>query len=231
MNKQAKVNAITRFALQKPEYHTDSGENLWNEIVYESVRLQVATSDSPFGRSLARDGFSLTNGGELRRTLPAVGGIPIPDDELHSLLDEFEMVTAKGHIDQAIKNHALGNWAAANSQMRAFLEEVFNVISTDLSPETANLQLSSENRRQKLSRTDPPFFRELLDEWSDDGKNFVNGVFKRLHAEGSHPGLSSDEDCTFRLHLVLIVANYFLRRAMHFKTLVGQDAALDSFAL
>ena len=48
--------------------------------------------------------------------------------------------------------------------------------------------------------------------WSNDGKNLVNGVLKRLHPQGSHPGLSDEEDCTFRLHLVLVLARFFLRR-------------------
>ena len=61
-------------------------------------------------------------------------------------------------------------------------------------------------------RCSPPFISRELNEWSDDGKNFVNGTFKRVHPQGSHPGLSDEEDCTFRLHLVLLVARLFLRR-------------------
>ena len=41
----------------------------------------------------------------------------------------------------------------------------------------------------------------------------MEGVFKLLHPEGSHPGLSNEEDCTFRLHMVLIIARHFLQRA------------------
>src|ERR1700737_487651 len=38
-----------------------------------------------------------------------------------------------------------------------------------------------------------------INECSDHGKNVINGVFKRLHPQGSHLGLSDEEDCTFRL--------------------------------
>ena len=34
-------------------------------------------------------------------------------------------------------------------------------------------------------------------EWTADGKNYVNGLFKMLHTHGSHPGLSDEDHCTF----------------------------------
>jgi len=37
-------------------------------------------------------------------------------------------------------------------------------------------------------------------------------VFKRLHPQGAHPGLSDEEDSTFRLHMVLLLCWLFLRR-------------------
>ena len=49
-------------------------------------------------------------------------------------------------------------------------------------------------------------------EWTQDGKNYINGLFKMLHTEGSHPGLSDEDHCTFRLHLVLVTTRTFLRR-------------------
>ena len=33
-----------------------------------------------------------------------------------------------------------------------------------------------------------------------------------LHTERSHPGLSDEDHCTFRLHVVLVTARTFLRR-------------------
>lgn len=49
-------------------------------------------------------------------------------------------------------------------------------------------------------------------EWTQDGKNYFNGLFKMLHTDGSHPGLSDEDHCTFRLHIVLVTARTFLRR-------------------
>ena len=46
-------------------------------------------------------------------------------------------------------------------------------------------------------------------EWTRTGKNYVNGLFKMLHTEGSHPGLSDEDHSTFRLHVVLVTAQLF----------------------
>ena len=48
-------------------------------------------------------------------------------------------------------------------------------------------------------------------------KNYVNGLFKMLHTEGSHSGLSDMEPSTLRLHLVMLTARTFLRRLHHWK--------------
>ena len=59
----------------------------------------------------------------------------------------------------------------------------------------------------------PPFFLLSLNEWDlSDPSGFVQGFWKRLHPEGSHPGLSNEEDSSFRLHIVMVVANHFMRR-------------------
>jgi hypothetical protein len=161
---------------------------------------------------LERDGFIPDENGVLRRTLPEVLDLPAADDEVHVLLDCYQLTTPKGHLDQAIRAHSEGDWAAANSQFRTFLESLFDEIAVCLDPGNAPATKTGETRRQLLSNFQPPFLSRDLNEWSDDGKNFVNGTFKRLHPQGSHPELSNEEDSTFRLHLVLLTAQVFLRR-------------------
>lgn len=165
-----------------------------------------------FVRALARDGFALTEQGEVRRTLPEMADLPQADDEVHGLLDELGIATAKEHLDQAIDNHARGQWAAANGELRKVLESIFDEAAKRLAPDKAAITPPGNARRQLLASLHPPLLSEALGEWSADGKNFVNGVFKRLHPEGGHPGPSDEEDCTFRLHLVLLVTRFFLRR-------------------
>jgi len=84
-------------------------------------------------------------------------------------------------------------------------------IAIKLDP-TSEALTSSENRRERLATMQPPFLRADLNEWGGNGKNFINGVLKRLHPDGPHPGLSNEEDSTFRLHLVILVARLLLRR-------------------
>ena len=49
-------------------------------------------------------------------------------------------------------------------------------------------------------------------EWTADGRNFLNGLFKMLHTDGSHPGISDEDHSTFRLHLALITGLALLHR-------------------
>ncbi len=162
-------------------------------------------------RALQRDGFTLNSGG-LRRLLPEQMDIPVADDEVHHLLEKHGFATAKGHLEQAIEAHTRGSWAGANSQLRTFLESLLNDIADRLDPAASSRTPPGHARRQLLAKLTVPFLFETLNEWTPDGKNFIEGVFKRLHPHGSHPGLSDEEDATFRLHLVLIVARLLLRR-------------------
>ena len=212
MSVQNKANKLAKFTIENPSHQTTSGQNLDEEIIERASGLASPHKDLAYDRALARDGFTLTDEGSILRTLPPVADLPEANDELYSLLKELDMAVAKGHLDQAIKNHAEGTWAAANGQLRPFLEELFNEISKRLDPEKAHATLTSENRRARLATISPPFLLESLGEWSNDGKNFVNGVFKRFHPEGPHPGLSDEEDCTLRLHLALIIGRHYLRR-------------------
>jgi hypothetical protein len=54
-------------------------------------------------------------------------------------------------------------------------------------------------RRQWLANATPPFFIGGLNGWSNNGRGFFENFFQRLH-----PGLSDEEDSTFRLHLMLL---------------------------
>lgn len=213
---ESKANRLAKFAKENPGHQTLSGSNLADELVEQAAGLASPVHHGAFLRALARDGFTYTDEGEIRRTLPSEADLPQAESELCSLLDEFNLATVKGHLEQAISNHSKGNWAAANSQLRTCLEGLFDEIALRIEPSKADNLPSGENRRRLLADRQPPFLVEPLGEWSQDGKNFVNGVFKRLHPAGPHPGLSDEEDCTFRLHMVLIIARYFLRRAKGF---------------
>jgi hypothetical protein len=201
--------------LQRDPQRSFDGKLLADLVVEEAV--SYVARDLRFGRdemhreflrALERDGFAIDEG-KLRRALPENLDLPAADDEVHVLLARYQFVTTRGHLDQAIDAHARGQWAATNAQVRTFFESLLDEAALRLDPAAASLP-SSENRRQCLGRLG--FLRADLNEWSADGKNFINGTMRRLHPDGPHPGLSDEEDSTFRLHLVLLVSRLLLRR-------------------
>ena len=199
----------------------DGTVTLAEAAVREAVALTVR-SDSPgpeqerLVRALALDGFIIEWSEDygapplLRAALPDDVDLPSTDDEVHQLLKHFGFSTALGHLDQAVEAHTRGDWAAANSQTRTFIESLFEQIAHHIDPVAAAAAGSAENRRAWLAEKE--FLSKQRNEWTNDGKNYVNGLFKMLHTEGSHPGLSDDDRSTFRLHIALVTARTYLRR-------------------
>ncbi len=191
---------------------------LGEALVREAVEhLHAGSSDATqrsFERGLARDGYVVEFEDHapprLRSALPDEIRLPESDDEVHQLLKHFGFGTPLGHFDQAIDAHTRGDWAACNAQLRTFLESLFDAIAMNLRPQEAAALATSENRRVLLCEIG--FLAADRKEWSSDAKNYIGGLFKMLHTEGSHPGLSDEDHSTFRLHVVIVTARTFLRR-------------------
>lgn len=208
---------INRHATQNVDT-LDGPVTLAEATVREAVRVAVS-QDSRIGqerflRGLALDGYIIYwNEGQvpsLRAALPDEVDLPAADDEVHQLLTRFGFNVPLGHLDQAIDAHTRGDWAAANSQIRTFLEGLLNEIASYIDAQKAVELLTSENRRAWLAEFG--FLSYSRSEWTHDGKNYLNGLFKMLHTDGSHPGLSDEDHSTFRLHLGLITGRVLLRR-------------------
>jgi hypothetical protein len=144
--------------------------------------------------------------------LPEVVDLPDAQDEVDALLEQHRFTTAKGHLDQARSAHGRGEWAGANAQIRTFMDSLFDEIAERLDPARATRAGTGQPRRTILASMTPPFLLRSLNEWDDNGCGYFNGLIRRLHPHGSHPGLSEDEDSTFRLHIVLLTARLVLRR-------------------
>ena len=217
-----KSNIVARLTLQRPDQivmTVDGNVTLAEAVVREAVPLVRPQFPSPvedaFVRGLARDGYVIEiyegrNPPRLRVALPEEIALPETDDEVRHLLVQNEFEVPAGHLDQAIEAHTRGDWAAANAQLRTFLESLFDAIAFAIDSTAAANSGTAENRRQLLGARG--FLAADRGEWSPDGKNFVNGLFKMLHTHGSHPGLSDEDHSTYRLHLVLVTARTFLRR-------------------
>jgi hypothetical protein len=216
-----KADRLGRIVLQRPDETVetlDGSVALAEAVVREAVQLTrpdpFQPSETAFARGLARDGyvvfFDANDRPTLRAALPEELGLPAVDDEVHQLLKHFDFSEPLGHLDQGIEAHARGDWAAANAQFRTFLESLFDNIAWYCEGADKTSAITSENRRQLLANIG--FLAVDRNEWTPDGKNYINGLFKMLHTDGSHPGLSDEDHSTFRLHVVLVTARTFLRR-------------------
>lgn len=171
-------------------------------------------------QALAREGFALRwedkgldswseSPPRLVPAMPVAVGEDQADDEVQGLLESKGFARSAGHLEQALEAHTRGHWAAANSQLRAFLESLVEEIAGAIGIAGAG-QLTPENRLAALCKKG--FLSSAQREWSGDGKNYLNGLFRMLHSEGSHAGLSDADHSTFRVHVVLVTARLFLRR-------------------
>jgi hypothetical protein len=214
-----RINALIQLFDRDVEARVNSGELLGNALVEHAITLPPKQYDwskpeglpfdfAAFHHSLQLDGFVITDGA-LRRALPASLKLPEAENEIVRLLNKHGFAIAKGHLNQAFAAHATGHWAAANAQIRSFLEGLLDEIAERIDPSAAN-KPSGHHRRTTLAAHG--FFSRQLNEWDDNGLGFINGLMKRLHPHGSHPGLSDDDDCTFRLHTVLLTARLLLVR-------------------
>ncbi|MDI9221523.1 hypothetical protein QMZ30_11480 [Pantoea sp. EA-12] len=206
-----KETSLVKYLKDNPGVKGPDNSDLVVEII-EYILKKDARSYSLYNNlenlnnALKRDGYELTDT-SVRKTLP--GNVPVArsEDRLAEILKKHGFTTAAGHYDQAIASHGRGEWAAANSQLRTFVEEFFDRIH-DVTQ--AGSGKSSQQRRQELASAG--FFRSEYNEFCHNGTGFVEGFWKRLHPEGSHPGLSEEADSTFRLHLVLVVIHYYAER-------------------
>ncbi|WP_375599632.1 hypothetical protein [Devosia sp. Naph2] len=150
----------------------------------------------------------------LVRMLP--GDIPELDfreagNEVELLLDRHGLVVARGHLRQAMSAFGRGEWASANGALRNFFESYLNEIADALGYQG---QGDGKVKRDFLGNIQPPFLLSQYNEWNENNQKpqYVQGLMSRMHPHGGHPGLSEEEDATFRLQISLITARLLLRR-------------------
>ena len=134
MSVQKKCAELARLVTRRSETPLETMEgrtSLGEAVVREAVAIARQESrwepQARFERALARDGYSLTwtaeGGAVLRPTLP-VEMEAKTDDEVHHLLTAHGFATTRGHLDQALNAHVRSDWAAANAQLRTFMESL-----------------------------------------------------------------------------------------------------------
>lgn len=150
--------------------------------------------------AVAADGWEFDEGGD--RLVPTVPGVQVTEEVtwIETDLERRGWITAAGHYRQAIDAFASGRWASANSQLRAFFEDlVGNASGIGAGGGTGQVQQAFDSLQaaNKLVAGEQQF-----------GKDF----WKLLHANGSHPGLSDQDESRFRLLTLTGYARYLLRR-------------------
>lgn len=219
-NKDQKVLGIAKHLLENPKLPGLLSNNLMYEIVEDAISRAVqntyrfdANSNEfiqypQLRRLLLKDGFVIRDG-QLIRTFDTDFDYSKNETLLESLLNNHQLKVAKGHFDQASNAFNRGDWAACNSQLRSYVEELLNKLAERI---TGNTFPDSHQAKIALSKCTPPLFYKQLNEWSDNGTGYFETFWKRLHNEGSHPGLSDEDDSIFRLNIVQISTLEVLRR-------------------
>ncbi|MEH7608291.1 hypothetical protein, partial [Priestia megaterium] len=226
-SKQHRINSICRYLLADENQENDTIKTLTfdmvkdiienelsiieNDIIYSSRRESPKQYHERYPKLISllrKDGYTIENN-ELKHQFPQQ--IAIQENEVYTLLKKYNFLTPLGHLNQAIENHTNNRWAAANGQLRPYVESLLDEMAAKIFS-GSDLKPAGHPRRASLATCNPPIIIENLNEWASDGKGFFNAFYKRLHPAGPHPGLSDSEDSTFRLHLVLLGTSQLLRR-------------------
>jgi hypothetical protein len=205
---KAKETALSKYLIANKEAKGPMGSFLFVEVIEYVLKTKPHSGGrfSELAHHLEKDGYSLTEN-SVRASLPSQIPLIQTEDRLLEILKKRRFDIALGHYEQALAAHGRGEWAAANSQLRSLVEEFFNKIHSLINAGTAQ---QSQAKKSELANVG--FFSKEYNEFLHNGTGFVEGFWKRLHPEGSHPGLSESTDSTFRLHLVLLVLHYFAER-------------------
>ena len=207
--------ALVEAAIGAPE-HKRAGQS-WKKLLaglrfdgFEFVETE-SEIESDFLWQSERTEMSL----KLVRMLPS--DVPELDfreakDEISLLMDKHGFIVAKGHLRQAISAFSRGEWSSANGELRNFFESYLNEVADRLG--YAGNADSKAKRDFLGSGLESPFLIADYNEWHPKNQKpqYIQGLMSRMRPHGGHPGLSEEEDATFRLQITLITARLLLRR-------------------
>lgn len=211
------TRAVVEKAIKAPNYRQDT--EAWAKFVsglrsdgFNVVFREVeVTSNVVLGSDEPRS-VETRRVARLVRMLPGnITDFGEAEDEIGMLLNECGFQVAQGHLKQAMSAFHRGEWSAANGELRNFYESYLNEIADGLGYSGTG---DSKVKRDFLGNLQPPFLLPDYNEWNANNQKpqFVQGLMSRLHPHGGHPGLSEEEDATFRLQISLVTARLFLRR-------------------
>lgn len=207
--------ALVETAIAAPEARRDSVS--WKRLV-AGLRFdgfEVMETEISVISRFSWDGEATKKVLTLVRMLPKdIPGLDFreAESEVVILLDRSGFTVARGHLKQAVSAFQRGEWSSANGELRNFYESYLNEIAVGLGYVGGD---DSKAKRDFLGASvQPPFLLADYNEWNANNQKpqYIQGLMSRMHPHGGHPGLSEEEDATFRLQITLITARLFLRR-------------------
>jgi hypothetical protein len=180
------------------EWYLLEFERRWMGFKAPTLEELFLRKHSVLLQSLKVDGYNL-HGGEI--VIASIEELQKTKVSLENKLRRANFDVALQHYQQAWENYVLGNWEAANGQLRSFLEALFDDLAVRLYPQAAGQEDSGGGRR-KLLQT-----RGFIE---SEKASLIKGFFDMAHTKGAHPGLSSEEDCRLRAAVCTQLAGYYL---------------------
>lgn len=190
-------------------------EYIWTQVEERMDDMSVIRSTTVLRRVMAVEGYEFANF-QLIKSAPAAIMQSDLHDRITQMLGDCGFIVTRGHYQQSINAFVRGEWESANAQIRSFCESLVMEL-LDATPNTNGpAPPDFVGRCNRLATLSSPLLYESLGEVSalstERGKSFVGGLWKRLHASGSHPGQSDMADSQFRLSLVSVFARLLLDR-------------------
>ncbi|MEJ5020230.1 hypothetical protein WH297_10840 [Ochrobactrum vermis] len=208
------ARALIEAALRAPPkaLKTDAWTKLVAGLRFDGFEVDEEVETEEVLRPWQRPSESTTR--VLRRMMPEdLPGLDFreAENEVELLLTRHGFSVAQGHLRQAVSAFSRGEWSSANGALRNFYESYLNEIAVALG---YNGSGDGKAKRDFLGTTQPPFLFDDYNEWNANNQKpqYVQGLMSRMHPHGGHPGLSEEEDATFRLQISLVTARLFLRR-------------------
>lgn len=235
-----KLVKITKFLILNQGIVDNYGNDIVTNIVEDCVRKLINTPyayRSEFNEELGEfknyptlykylrfDGYDIDfENGKLTRNLPAEIEAEMKEDFITVFLEKYKFIQTKGHLQQAKGSFLGNNYAALNSQLRAYTESLLIEMAVYIkNQETANTDIlkiipaNATTAMQVLIKAQNPILDSNLNEWSGDGKGYIQAFWARLHPQGCHPGLPDIDEVSYRYQLVLLNTYMLVKRFRNF---------------
>lgn len=120
--------------------------------------------------------------------------------KIEALFCQHALDQEVGHYKQALKSFESQAWAAANAQLRTSLESTLVALA---------------KRQQSWNGTkggDAIAVLKSRGYLSDEESKYFSGLWNMSHSNGSHPGLSDEDEAQFRIYSVTAGLYYLVNR-------------------